>query len=329
MKTLATIMAAGVLLALTAPRAGAEPAFGGNCLSCHSIWQSDVVTIVGADGELDPDESGTGSPDRGLLPYFAAARNEPTVLGVEVGGLSLGDTYAIVLKRLRFPGVEEGRLLEYDADCDWPQWGDQAYYYSDPIVAHRWGVGPGVFDYELTPAADAGFDAYDLVYAVAGKYDADGGLFYSELHFYLQVESLSGDMNCDGSINNADIPAFVLALTNPTGPGGYTETYPSCEIMNGDVDGNGVFNNGDIQAFVALLTGRVSVGPPGDMNGDRRVDSGDIPGFTLALTDPTAHGILYPDYPAELLGDVNEDGRFDNEDIPAFLTLLAGQREDG
>jgi len=64
-----------------------------------------------------------------------------------------------------------------------------------------------------------------------------------------------GDMDCSGAVNNADIPAFILALTNPTGPGGYSETYPGCNLLNGDVNEDGSFNNADIPAFVDLLTG--------------------------------------------------------------------------
>jgi len=62
----------------------------------------------------------------------------------------------------------------------------------------------------------------------------------------------AGDMDCDGTVNNADIPAFVLALTDPDD---YLLAYPGCELLNGDIDGDGSFNNADIPAFVALLTG--------------------------------------------------------------------------
>jgi len=64
---------------------------------------------------------------------------------------------------------------------------------------------------------------------------------------------LQGDMNCDGEVNNADIPAFVLALTDR---GQYTLDYPDCDAdLHGDFDGNGELNNGDIPGFVELLTG--------------------------------------------------------------------------
>jgi len=54
-------------------------------------------------------------------------------------------------------------------------------------------------------------------------------------------------------VNNADVPAMVLALTDrPT----YEATYPGCDAdVQGDFDGDGELNNGDIPAFVELLTG--------------------------------------------------------------------------
>jgi len=73
------------------------------------------------------------------------------------------------------------------------------------------------------------------------------------LRVKLPGSSLPGDLNCDGEVNNADIPAMVLALTDPDG---YGTTYPDCELLRvGDVDDDGSFNNADIPAFVALLTG--------------------------------------------------------------------------
>jgi hypothetical protein len=63
---------------------------------------------------------------------------------------------------------------------------------------------------------------------------------------------LAGDVNCDGLVNNGDIDAFVLALTDAPA---YAATYPGCDILAADVNGDGLVNNGDIDAFVALLTG--------------------------------------------------------------------------
>jgi len=80
-----------------------------------------------------------------------------------------------------------------------------------------------------------------------------GGSFELVGGFWAGVPAYpDGDLNCDGLTNNADIPAFVLALSNPAA---YAAAYPDCDPLLGDVDGDGQFNNGDIPAFIELLTG--------------------------------------------------------------------------
>jgi len=65
-------------------------------------------------------------------------------------------------------------------------------------------------------------------------------------------EFLCGDMGCDGTFNNADIPDFVLALTNPAG---WQAAHPGCDLVCvGDTNGDGSFNNADIPGFVTALT---------------------------------------------------------------------------
>ena len=67
------------------------------------------------------------------------------------------------------------------------------------------------------------------------------------------VASPIGDANGDGVFNNADIAAFVMALTNATA---YQAMFPDVDpdvVL--DMNGDGAFNNGDIASFVAVLTG--------------------------------------------------------------------------
>jgi hypothetical protein len=61
------------------------------------------------------------------------------------------------------------------------------------------------------------------------------------------------DLNCDRAVNNFDISAFVLALTDSAG---YAAAYPNCDIMLADTNGDGQANNFDISPFVALLSGQ-------------------------------------------------------------------------
>ncbi|MBL8879977.1 MAG: hypothetical protein JNG88_12730, partial [Phycisphaerales bacterium] len=61
----------------------------------------------------------------------------------------------------------------------------------------------------------------------------------------------TGDVNCDGRVNNFDIDPFVLALSDANE---YTAAYPVCDISTADIDGDGAVNNFDIDGFVACLT---------------------------------------------------------------------------
>jgi hypothetical protein len=59
-----------------------------------------------------------------------------------------------------------------------------------------------------------------------------------------------GDMNCDGTVDFADINPFVEALIDPDAYNAAYECY-----MNADIDQDGVVDFADINPFVALLTG--------------------------------------------------------------------------
>ncbi len=61
-----------------------------------------------------------------------------------------------------------------------------------------------------------------------------------------------GDLNCDDVVDNGDIDAFVVALTDPAE---YRRSHPACNLSNGDTNADGSVDNGDIDAFVALLLG--------------------------------------------------------------------------
>ena len=60
-----------------------------------------------------------------------------------------------------------------------------------------------------------------------------------------------GDANGDGILNNLDIGAFVLALTNPVA---YQAMYPDVDAdVVLDMNDDGVFDNLDISGFVSAL----------------------------------------------------------------------------
>jgi hypothetical protein len=62
-----------------------------------------------------------------------------------------------------------------------------------------------------------------------------------------------GDLDDDGDVDNFDILAFELALTNPSG---YAAAYPGVDREErGDINEDDAFDNGDIAPFETLLTG--------------------------------------------------------------------------
>jgi hypothetical protein len=61
----------------------------------------------------------------------------------------------------------------------------------------------------------------------------------------------AGDLNCDASVDFADINPFVLALCDPAL---YVQTFPGCPVANADINCDGSVGFGDINPFVALLS---------------------------------------------------------------------------
>ena len=254
MKHLAYLLVV-LLLAPSAVRtAVAAPAWGGSCLSCHGELQTGLLLMFGEDTTADPDESATGAPDRGPLPVFQTVPGETKTLLVELAGLSTDDTYALALKRLRFPGVEDGGQLAYTGDCAWPEWGEDANYYSEPVVCYSWGTGPTTFAFDVDVELGAGYDYYDLVFAVGGKFEDDGGLFYGDVHFYVEVLVLPGDSDEDGDVDLVDFSVFFGCLGGPgnsTPPSGCSqEAFDAC-----DLDDDNDVDLGDYATFQAAFTG--------------------------------------------------------------------------
>lgn len=60
----------------------------------------------------------------------------------------------------------------------------------------------------------------------------------------------------------------------------------------------------------------------GDMNGDGRIDGFDVDPFVLALIDPAAFAVQYPDVDPVAAGDLNQDGELNGFDVGPFAELL-------
>lgn len=135
------------------------------------------------------------------------------------------------------------------------------YFFADYCSAQIWSFRydqlNGVTDFrqrttELDPPGSLGISGI----ASFGE-DAAGelyicDLFGGEVFRVIPDGPVVGDMNGDGVINNFDIDAFVLALTDPDA---YALQYPSIDPnVIGDTNLDGELNNFDIDSFVDLLT---------------------------------------------------------------------------
>ncbi len=119
-------------------------------------------------------------------------------------------------------------------------WATETYAQNANANAIRWGTMYNFrFDSPVPPTSKLG----RLSLFRPGAPDS--------LTMRLSVPRAIGDMNCDGVVDNGDIDAFVLALTDAAA---YRLAYPACDINNGDCNLDGVVDNGDIDAFVAFLT---------------------------------------------------------------------------
>jgi hypothetical protein len=66
------------------------------------------------------------------------------------------------------------------------------------------------------------------------------------------IPLLTGDTNCDGTVDFGDINPFILLLTDPVA---WQSSHPGCPTANGDLNGDSSVDFGDINPFVALLVG--------------------------------------------------------------------------
>ncbi|MBL8878110.1 MAG: endonuclease/exonuclease/phosphatase family protein [Phycisphaerales bacterium] len=110
-------------------------------------------------------------------------------------------------------------------------------------IAHRYILNTATMSPD--DLAAAGLQQYDTILTPPGDYD----------HLPLVIDfrfGAAGDLNCDDLVNNFDIDAFVLALTDPAA---FEASYPGCEVSRADMNVDGAINNFDIDPFVMVLTG--------------------------------------------------------------------------
>lgn len=130
---------------------------------------------------------------------------------------------------------------------------------SDLYTGWHWEVVDGGYDKLVGPYSSlaifpADHPALPGVSAIS-YYDATNQcLKYALRHYCI------GDLNCDGTIDFADINPFVLYLSNNAA---WQAAYPGCAISNGDINLDGTFGQGsfgDINPFVGLMVECGAVG---------------------------------------------------------------------
>lgn len=67
-----------------------------------------------------------------------------------------------------------------------------------------------------------------------------------------ETSATSGDVNCDGNVNQMDVAPFVTALTNPNA---FADALPNCSLLNADLTGDCMVNGSDVEPFVITLLG--------------------------------------------------------------------------
>ncbi|MBL8878819.1 MAG: immunoglobulin domain-containing protein [Phycisphaerales bacterium] len=100
-------------------------------------------------------------------------------------------------------------------------------------------------DYTIASVNATHAGSYDVVVTTPGDSETSNTA--------MLAVSQSCDSNCDGTVNNFDIDAFVLALTG--GQAAWSVQYPCDFFCANDVNRDTRVDNFDIDAFVACLTG--------------------------------------------------------------------------
>jgi len=124
-------------------------------------------------------------------------------------------------------------------------------YITPLLYSHEFGLHQlhDLFAGEVAGTEIESVGVNDAGQIAAHMADPNSSLFLWQSFILTPIQT--GDLNCDGVVDNFDIDPFVLALSNPTG---YAAAYPRCSTQYADINGDGVANNFDIDPFVSLLT---------------------------------------------------------------------------
>ncbi len=261
-----------------------------------------------------------------------------------------------------FPADREGIfgsaadfLNQFFAISDTREWTDGG----GPLVA-SWtfdissaGNSPLQLKIDLGQQADGNSFSGVTEGAILVEYSIDGGAFQTAIT--CDSFDSAGSGFTYRAMDSGDVPvaAFVMQATGPAGV-----TKISAET--GLADSNQILdktpnlssaNAGRLDTFIADLNGvgstieiRISTAVrfeaaafdnleicaieptfvQGDANGDGVLDFLDIDAFVLALIDPSAYAIQFPDIDPAVVLDYNDDDQFSFLDIDGFIEDLLG-----
>lgn len=200
-----------------------QPDFVGEIDGCEVPFGGDVNCADGFVTKIAPD---------GTLAYGTYLAGHDTD---EIRALTVDDHGSV-------------RLAGYTVSPDFPPNGIEG---STAIFVSRLDPTGAELEYTFTAFSGTANSGHGLTRGPEGGLYFTGALDHDVWVIKLDEGPTLGDLNCDGIVNNFDIDAFVLALTDPEG---YDAAYPDCERLNGDINSDGVVNNFDIDPFVDLLT---------------------------------------------------------------------------
>ncbi len=119
----------------------------------------------------------------------------------------------------------------------------------DGVTASDGPAGVYAISLNLTSSGPATSDTF---YLLIGKdVEPSDPLFQSAIAAaQAALVPVSGDMDCSGALDAADVAVFVQAQIDPDA---YAAGHPTCAILRGDMNGDGLLDGRDVQGFVAAL----------------------------------------------------------------------------
>jgi len=219
---------------------GANPTLENGVLTFDSLYDPGVCDFYEMDrpGEIDP---GPGSVflmewrlkvDQtigGHDPELAVASDTARIVGLAYTADEMLSTFEPDVLVPITPGYHDYRVISWDM---------LSYeLYMDGALVHVGTFWQGVCDAYVAWG--------DGVQGAASLHHWDW------FRFGAVVAPQPGDVNCDGTVDFADINPFVQVLTDGEG---YQQTYSGCWPENADINSDGVVDFGDINPFVALLS---------------------------------------------------------------------------